>query len=246
MYQELPLSCPSPDAVSFSVDSARRLLLKDVHWGYEEAGVWREVLKGVDLDVQGGEQIAILGQSGCGKSSLLHLIGALDQPSAGHIAFGATDLTGLAEPGRSLWRRRHVGFIYQFFNLIPTLTVLENVLLPLELNGLRNREASAWALDLLSEVGLAERADAYPDRLSGGEQQRVAMVRALVHKPDLVLADEPTGNLDLETGEKVLDILDRLVRAQGHTLLLVTHSIEVAKRAGRIFRLADGKLFPSD
>lgn len=246
MPQELPLACPSADAAFFTADSAKRLLLKDVRWGYEEAGLWREVLRGVDLEVQGCAQIAILGQSGCGKSSLLHLIGALDQPSAGRIAFGATELTGLAEPVRSLWRRRHVGFVYQFFNLIPTLTVLENVLLPLELNGLRDRQASAWALDLLREVGLAERAGAYPDRLSGGEQQRVAIVRALVHKPDLVLADEPTGNLDLETGEKVLDILDRLVRAQGHTLLLVTHSIEVAKRAGRIFRLVDGKLFPSD
>ncbi len=245
MYQELPLSSPSPDADSTPVDSTKRLLLTDVHWGYEEAGVWREVLKGVDLQVQGGEQIAFLGQSGSGKSSLLHLIGALDQPSAGRITFGSTDHTALAEPMRSLWRRRHVGFIYQFFNLISTLTVLENVLLPLELNGLRDREAGAWALDLLNEVGLAERAGAYPDRLSGGEQQRVAIVRALVHRPDLVLADEPTGNLDLETGEKVLDILDRLVRAQGHTLLLVTHSMEVAKRAGCIFRLADGKLFPS-
>jgi putative ABC transport system ATP-binding protein len=141
-----------------------------------------------------------------------------------------------------LWRRRHVGLIYQFFNLIPTLTVLENVLLPLELNGIAEKQGRETALDLLAEVGLETRAASFPDRLSGGEQQRVAIVRALVHQPRLVLADEPTGNLDIATGGKVLDLLDRLVRAQGRTLILVTHSAEVAARADRIIRLVDGRL----
>jgi putative ABC transport system ATP-binding protein len=163
-------------------------------------------------------------------------------PSAGRIVFDGVDLAGLGEPARSLWRRRHVGFIYQFFNLIPTLTVLENVLLPLELNGVPARPARAEALALLAEVGLDGRAGSWPDRLSGGEQQRVAIARALVHRPRLVLADEPTGNLDHASGENALDLLDQLVRAQGRTLILVTHSADVARRADRTVRLADGLL----
>ncbi|MFM8331276.1 MAG: ABC transporter ATP-binding protein [Candidatus Methylumidiphilus sp.] len=218
------------------------LRLEAVRCGYREAGAWREILCGIDLTVQPGEQIALLGQSGSGKSTLLHLVGGLDLPSAGRIEAGGVSLADLGEPARSLWRRRHIGFIYQFFNLIPTLSVLENVLLPLELNGVAERAGRRTALDLLAEVGLADRAASYPDRLSGGEQQRVALVRALAHQPQWVLADEPTGNLDAATGEKVLDLLDRLVRAQGRTLILVTHSAEVARRADRIIRLADGRL----
>lgn len=218
------------------------LRLDAVRYGYREAGVWREILRGVDLVVESGEQIALVGLSGSGKSSLLHLLGGLDVPSSGQITFNGTDLVDLGEPARSLWRRRHAGVIYQFFNLIPTLSVLENVLLPLELNGMMGRAGRKQALDLLAEVGLADRANAYPDRLSGGEQQRIAIVRALVHEPQLVLADEPTGNLDFATGEKVLDLLDRLVRALGRTLMLVTHSVEVARRADRVIRLVDGRL----
>ncbi len=218
------------------------LRLQGVHCGYREAGEWREILRGVDLEVSIGEQLALVGLSGSGKSTLLHLLGGLDVPSAGHVTFDGQDLAGLGEPARSLWRRRHVGFIYQFFNLIPTLSVLENVMLPLELNGMDEKLGRGKALDLLDEVGLSDRAGAYPDKLSGGEQQRVAMVRALIHQPALVLADEPTGNLDFATGEKVLDLLDRLVRAQGHTLILVTHSPEVARRADRVIRLLDGQL----
>jgi putative ABC transport system ATP-binding protein len=218
------------------------LTLQNVSHGYREGGVWREVLRGVDLDVKSGEQLALVGQSGSGKSTLMHLMGALDTPRSGRILFEETDLAMMGEPQRTLWRRQHVGFIYQFFNLIPTLTVIENVLLPLELNGTREAEGRPAAVDLLKEVGLADRADSYPDRLSGGEQQRVAIIRALIHQPRLVLADEPTGNLDAGTGEQVLDLLDRLVRAKGHTLILVTHSAGVAKRADRIVRLVDGRL----
>lgn len=218
------------------------LELRDVHHGYSEAGAWREVLRGVDLDVGEGGQLALVGQSGSGKSTLLHLIGGLDAAKSGRVRFEGRDLTDMGEPERTLWRRRHVGFIYQFFNLIPTLTVLENVLLPLELNGVAEAAGRRGALRLLEEVGLADRAESYPDRLSGGEQQRVAIIRALIHEPRLVLADEPTGNLDSATGEQVLDLLDRLVRARGRTLILVTHSAEVARRADRVVRLVDGRL----
>jgi putative ABC transport system ATP-binding protein len=218
------------------------LSLNNVSHGYLEAGARREVLLGVNLRIQTGEQLALVGQSGSGKSTLMHLIGGLDAPLSGEIYFENNDLAAMREPERTLWRRQNVGFIYQFFNLIPTLTVLENVMLPLELNGTPESIGRQAALELLGEVGLADRAESYPDRLSGGEQQRVAIIRALIHQPRLVLADEPTGNLDAATGEQVLDLLDRLVRAKGHTLILVTHSAEVAKRADRIVRLMDGQL----
>ena len=221
---------------------AELLRFENVSHGYREAGSWRDVLQGVDLTVHGGDQLAMVGQSGSGKSTLLHLMGGLDSPRSGRILFNGVDLAAMEEPKRTLWRRRHIGFIYQFFNLIPTLTVIENVLLPLELNGVSERNGRAEGLNLLKEVGLQDRAETYPDRLSGGEQQRVAIIRALIHQPQLVLADEPTGNLDAATGEQVLDLLDRLVRAKGHTLILVTHSAEVAKRADRVVRLVGGRL----
>ena len=220
------------------------LTISQVFHGFREAGEWRDVLRGVDLTVRSGEQLALVGQSGSGKSTLMHLMGALDTPKRGRINFGNTDLSALGEPQRTLWRRQNVGFIYQFFNLIPTLTVLENVLLPLELKGTLDAIGRNAGLELLEQVGLANRAESYPDRLSGGEQQRVAIIRALIHQPRLVLADEPTGNLDASTGKQVLDLLDRLVRAKGHTLVLVTHSMEVARRADRVVRLLDGRLSP--
>ena len=218
------------------------LNLNNVSHGFREAGAWRGVLRGVNLRIHSGEQLALVGQSGSGKSTLMHLIGGLDVPLSGEIYFENTDLAAMGEPARTLWRRQKVGFIYQFFNLIPTLTVLENVVLPLELNGTPESIGRQAGLNLLDEVGLVDRAETYPDRLSGGEQQRVAIIRALIHQPRLVLADEPTGNLDAATGEQVLDLLDRLVRAKGHTLILVTHSAEVARRADRIVRLVDGQL----
>lgn len=183
-----------------------------------------------------------MGHSGSGKSTLLQLIGGLDVARSGQVCFEGLDLAEMGEPGRTLWRRHHVGFIYQFFNLIPTLTVLENVLLPLELNGITHSRGRQMVLDLLGEVSLLDRAESYPDRLSGGEQQRVALIRALVHEPRLVLADEPTGNLDRATGEAVMDLLERLVRARRRTLIVVTHSAEVAKRADRVVQLVDGRL----
>ena len=210
--------------------------------GYREGGRERTVLRGIDLEVRAGECIALLGRSGSGKSTLLNLISGIDIPSAGRVSLQGCDLTAMSERERTLVRRRHVGFVYQSFNLLPTLTVEENLLLPLELNGLDG----ARARELLAEGGLADRAGAYPDRLSGGEQQRVAIARALVHGPLLVLADEPTGNLDAETGRGVLALLLRLARATGGMLLIVTHSREVAAAADRVLALVDGGLRAGD
>ncbi|MDX1608994.1 MAG: ABC transporter ATP-binding protein [Halofilum sp. (in: g-proteobacteria)] len=218
------------------------LELNDVSYGYLEAGRHHVVLHEVALDVAAGETVAIVGRSGAGKSTLLNLIGGLAPPESGRIRVGGHDLATLGERGRTLLRRRHIGFVYQFFNLIDTLDVEDNVLLPLELDGGADAAGRERARQLLAEVGLADRARARPDRLSGGEQQRVAVVRALAHRPGLVLADEPTGNLDAETGEAVLALLDRLVRRGGHSLVLVTHSDTVAGVADRVLRLADGRL----
>jgi putative ABC transport system ATP-binding protein len=189
-----------------------------------------------------GEFVALLGRSGSGKSTLLNVVSGIDRPDAGQVWINGQELTGMGERERTLFRRRHIGFVFQFFNLIPTLTVLENVTLPAELNGSNPRFARAAAEPLLDAVGLLDRASAYPDKLSGGEQQRIAIARALVHDPLLVLADEPTGNLDENTGESVLDLLDRLTRRAGKNLIMVTHSAESAARADRVFHLRDGKM----
>ncbi len=218
------------------------VVFEDVHYGYVEAGRRHEVLHGIDGTIGRGETVALLGRSGSGKSSLLNLTAGLAQPGRGRIRVAGEDIAALDETARTRLRRRHIGFVYQFFNLIDTLSVRDNALLPLELDG-RVDDTSLERVDsLLAEVGLADRLEARPDALSGGEQQRVALVRALAHSPALVLADEPTGNLDSETGTKVLDLLDRLVRDAGHSLLLVTHSSEVAARADRVLHLVDGRL----
>ena len=204
---------------------------------YWEGETEHRVLHDLTATIQKGECIVLLGRSGSGKSTLLNLIAGIDFPSAGEVNINGISLTQLSEEDRTLLRRRYIGFIFQFFNLIPTLTVEENLLLPLELNGRNNPTEHAHAQSLLQEVGLLERAHSFPDELSGGEQQRVAIARALVHDPLLVLADEPTGNLDLETGRRVLALLDRLTKQQGKTLIMVTHSPEVVGQADRILRL---------
>jgi putative ABC transport system ATP-binding protein len=216
------------------------LSLRGVEKGYEEGGRRHVVLSGVDADIGGGELVALLGPSGSGKSTLLNLIAGLDRPDGGTILLDGVDVTALDERARTLLRRRTIGFIFQFFNLIPTLTVAENVRLPLELQGAP--DAARRALDALDGVGLAHRGVAYPDRLSGGEQQRVAIARALVHRPSLVLADEPTGNLDAETGGRVLSLLASRVRERGVTMLLVTHSAGAAGLADRVLALRAGRL----
>jgi putative ABC transport system ATP-binding protein len=218
--------------------------LDGVSKSFAEAGGTREVLREISLVVAPGELVALVGRSGSGKSTLLNLVAALDRPSAGTIAVGGQDLGTLDDRGRTLFRRRQVGFVFQFFNLLPTLTVEENVLLPLELIGQRARghEARSRAAALLAKVGLQDRAASYPDRLSGGEQQRIAVARALVHDPALVLADEPTGALDAETGRGVLQMLTALGREQGKAVLLVTHSDAIAHAADRVLVLESGRL----
>ncbi len=209
---------------------------------YQEGATERVVLREVDATIHRGEIVVLLGRSGSGKSTLLNLIAGIDLPTAGAVVIDGVSVTGVSEQERTLFRRRHIGFVFQFFNLIPTLTVEENLLLPLELNGCRGAAARGVALGLLAEVGLADRADAFPDRLGGGEQQRVAIARALAHAPLLILADEPTGNLDLETGRQVLALLDRLTRQAGKTMVMVTHSTEVIGLADRIFTIQDARL----
>jgi putative ABC transport system ATP-binding protein len=173
---------------------------------------------------------------------LLNLISGIDLPDAGDVLVEGRAINRMTERERTLFRRDRIGFVFQFFNLIPTLTVLENLLLPLELAGRGKGERARAARELLERVGLADREASYPDRLSGGEQQRVAVARALVHDPWLVLADEPTGNLDLETGRRVLDLLDELIRSSGRTMIMVTHSREVIGLANRLVTLREGRL----
>ncbi len=209
---------------------------------YREGDRAHRILDGVDLRVLAGETVAVLGPSGSGKSTLLNLVSGIDRPDGGSVVVDGVDLTSLSERDRTLFRRRSIGFVFQFFNLLPTLTVLENLLLPLELNGAVGSSEQARARGLLEAVALADRADAFPDRLSGGEQQRIAVARALVHEPALVLADEPTGNLDQETGDLVTDLLERLVRDAGGTLIVVTHSKDLASRMDRVLRVDHGHL----
>lgn len=217
-------------------------LTKSFHEGDSERLVFRE-LTGT---VRQGEFVVLLGRSGSGKSTLLNLASGIDLPTGGDVIVAGHSLGRLSEHQRTLFRRRHIGFVFQFYNLISTLTVQENLLLPLELAGESGASAENKARDLLSQVELADRADSYPDRLSGGEQQRVAICRALIHGPDLLLADEPTGNLDAETGQKVLNLFVRMARENGMTTLMATHSFDVARLADRILTVQDGRLTESE
>ena len=198
------------------------------------------ILDGVSLDVAAGEVVAVTGPSGSGKSTLLGLIAGLDTPSAGSIAVGGVEITGLGEAALARFRRRTLGFVFQSYHLIPTLTAVENVAVPFELAGVAAPLAAARSR--LGEVGLAARADHYPTQLSGGEQQRVAIARAVALAPPLLLADEPTGNLDSATGAQIVDLLLGLNRERGSTLLLVTHDPALAGRAGRAIVLRDGRV----
>jgi putative ABC transport system ATP-binding protein len=209
---------------------------------YYEGDMRRTVLQNAEAEFHAGEITAILGKSGSGKSTLLNLISGIDEPDSGQIWVNGKDLTALPERDRTLFRRARIGFVFQFFNLIPTLTVGENVSLPLELNRVARSQANTKARELLHAVGLLERWDTFPEKLSGGEQQRVALARALVHEPLLILADEPTGNLDEETGAQMMSLLVRLTREQNGTLLIVTHSPEAAGHADRLLRLSHGQL----
>ena len=209
---------------------------------YREGDSERAVLTDVSVAIEPGDIAVLIGRSGSGKSTLLNLIAGIDRPTSGRVVVDGTDLTALDEDARTRFRRRRIGFVFQFFNLIPLLTVEENLLLPLELNGMADAAGLARARGLLERVGLAGRGASLPDRLSGGEQQRVAIARALVHEPTLILADEPTGTLDAETAAAVLAVLDGLAREAGKTVIMVTHSREVVGVADRIFDVQRGRL----
>jgi putative ABC transport system ATP-binding protein len=198
------------------------------------------ILSDVSLAIARGETVAIMGASGAGKSTLLALLAGLDEPTSGTVRLAGNELTTLDEDGRAAVRARHVGFVFQSFHLVPSLTALENVMLPLELTG--RADARSTAREVLGRVGLAERVGHYPRQLSGGEQQRVAIARAFVTRPDVLFADEPTGNLDTATGERIMDLLFGLNAATGATLVLVTHDTALASRCGRVIRLDAGRV----
>ena len=198
------------------------------------------ILAEVDLQIAAGETVAIVGASGAGKSTLLALLAGLDEPSAGRVWLNGSELTALDEDGRAAVRARHVGFVFQSFHLVPSLTAIENVMLPLELAGLPN--ARSAAAEVLAQVNLSPRREHYPRQLSGGEQQRVAIARAFVTRPALLFADEPTGNLDSVTGERIIDLLFDLNKAAQTTLVVVTHDQAIAQRCSRIIRIEAGRL----
>lgn len=215
--------------------------IEGVTKSYTEGNSVHKILGNLNLFINKGEIVVMLGKSGSGKTTLLNLISGIDLPDSGSISVNGKNLTILSEKERTLFRRKNLGFIFQFFNLIPTLTVEENISLPLELN-----ETNFTVNDLnkiLSEVGLEGRNGTYPDKLSGGEQQRVAIARALVHNPEIIIADEPTGNLDLETGKKIIGLIDEFVRKKGKTMIMATHAPDVIGIADRVIGLKDGSLF---
>ncbi len=200
------------------------------------------LFRGLDFEVQAGEMVAIVGQSGAGKSTLLHILGALDAPTAGTVNCAGTELTQLKKREAAAFRNREIGYVWQFHYLLPEFTALENVAMPLMARNVMKREAFATASKWLNEVGLEDRGDHRPGELSGGEQQRVALARALVNNPRLLLADEPTGDLDETTAKRVFDLIERLHASHGLTSILVTHNIDLAARCTRILRLEAGKL----
>lgn len=209
---------------------------------YRQGTQVQQVLRAVGFALGPGETVALLGRSGSGKSTLLNLLAGIDRADAGTVEVAGQNLSALQEPHSTLFRRRHIGFVYQFFNLIPGLTAAENVALSLELNGVKAAVAQQRTQELLQQLDMTALAQKFPTQLSGGEQQRIAIARALIHAPTLVLADEPTGNLDAATGGAVLDWLRMQLRAHGSTCLLVTHSLAVARTADRILTLEHGSI----
>jgi lipoprotein-releasing system ATP-binding protein len=199
------------------------------------------VLKGVDLTIRQGELVALVGASGVGKSTLLHVLGALDRPTAGRVLFRGADLFARSDAELTRFRRHEVGFVFQLYNLLTEFSALENAMLPALIQRLAAQEARERALAALQEVGLVERAGHRPGELSGGEQQRVALARALVGRPAIIVADEPTGNLDAKTSEGVFELFGRLQAERGVTFLIATHNLDLARRADRVVRLLDGR-----
>jgi len=222
------------------------LELRGVRRIFTQAGTELRVLNGVDLALYPGKVAALVGPSGAGKSTLLHIAGLLERADGGAVLIGGEDCGSLSEERRTLLRRSHVGFVYQFHHLLPEFSALENVMLPQMIAGVARRSARGKAAELLDRVGLGPRAGHRPARLSGGEQQRVAIVRALANDPEILLADEPTGNLDHSTGDNVLETLLGLVRETGLAALIATHNLDLARRLDRIVALEDGRLRPLD
>ena len=209
---------------------------------YRSAHYTQKIFTDLELQLAPSEIIVLVGASGCGKTTLLNLLSGIDQPDSGQVLIDGADIHALPEPERTLLRRRHIGFVFQFFNLIPTLTVAENVGLPMELLGHGEAQIKQRVDELLARVGLDRMQSRFPDSLSGGEQQRIAVARALAHRPALLLADEPTGNLDEQTGQGVIELLHELAREQHTATLIVTHSRAVAEGADRVLRLHHGRL----
>ena len=216
------------------------LELQGLHKSYFDGSGDHHILKGADLNVEKGETVAILGSSGSGKSTLLNLIAGIDLPDQGEVRIDGKSLGQMSEKNRTLLRRRTMGFVFQSFNLIPTLNVYENLMLPLELNQISKN--SGIISQMLEALGLKGREESHPDRLSGGEQQRVAIARALMHQPSLLLADEPTGNLDAETSQETLKLINHLVHRSRTTMIMATHSQEVIEWVDRVLGFEDGKL----
>jgi lipoprotein-releasing system ATP-binding protein len=216
--------------------------LRNLEKTYTTARGSLTLFRGLDLDIQAGEMVAIVGQSGAGKSTLLHILGALDSPTAGTVLCASINVAQLTPRAAAAFRNREIGYVWQFHYLLPEFTALENVALPLLASGMRKSEALETAAKWLSEVGLDDRGDHRPGELSGGEQQRVALARALVNNPRLLLADEPTGDLDESTAGMVFDLIERLHQSHGLTSILVTHNLDLAARCGRILRLERGQL----
>lgn len=216
--------------------------LQGVHRTFGEGAAAVSAVAGIDLSIAEGELVAIVGPSGAGKSTLLQLMGGLDRPTAGRVLVEGSDLACLSDRELTLFRRRRMGFVFQFFNLLPLFTALENAALPLSLDGVPRVAAEARARELLERVGLTSRQDHLPDQLSGGERQRLAIARALAASPPLVLADEPTGNLDRARGNEILTLLQSLVQEAGVTIVVVTHDAEAANRASRVVEIVDGRV----
>jgi lipoprotein-releasing system ATP-binding protein len=200
------------------------------------------VLKGINLDIARGEMIAIVGASGAGKSTLLHMLGTLDRPTSGSVLFDGQDVFALSEDAQAEFRNKRIGFVFQFHHLLPEFTALENTFLPALIQNRPSDDAQKEAVQLLTDVGLGERLHHKPGELSGGEQQRVAVARALMQRPDLVLADEPTGNLDTHTGEALFELLRKLNKTRGTTFVIVTHNDKLSSQADRIIRMEDGQI----
>jgi putative ABC transport system ATP-binding protein len=223
-------------------DDTIQVRLRNLSRSFTEGERQHKVLIDASADFLKGQSVAIRGRSGSGKSTLLNLISGIDAPDSGQVEVAGLNITKMSERDRTLFRRKHIGFVYQSFNLLPTLSVADNIRLVLELNGVPYSETADRIDELLRAVDLAERAESYPDVLSGGEQQRVAIARALCHSPSLLLADEPTGNLDEQNAERVLLLLDTLVRKTGGTMIVATHSATIASYCDQVMELHDGKL----